>query len=186
MLGAEGYDVGAAEMFRYAAEAEKELERQGLSKLFFEVEQPLVPVLAAMEERGIAVDAAKLDELKIKYEGKLPALAGRRICPQRERRSTSRRPNSWERCSLTASGSNTARKTKTGWSVSEDVLAGLKDEHPVIGLVLEWRHFAKLLGTYVTGMQPLVNRGRIHTEFNQCITATGSFRPSTPICRTSP
>ena len=80
VLGAEGYDVGAAEMFRYAAEAEKELERQGLSKLFFEVEQPLVPVLAAMEERGIAVDAAKLDELKIKYEGKLPALAGRRIC----------------------------------------------------------------------------------------------------------
>ena len=179
VLGAEGYDVGAAEMFRYAAEAEKELERQGLSKLFFEVEQPLVPVLAAMEERGIAVDAAKLDELKTKYEGKLSALADA-VYAAAGTTFNIASPKQLGEVLFDRLGLKHGKKTKTGWSVSEDVLAGLKDEHPVIGLVLEWRHFAKLLGTYVTGMQPLVNRGRIHTEFNQCITATGRLSSANP------
>lgn len=74
VLGGEGYDVGAAEMFRYAEEAEKSLSEQGLDKLFYEVEQPLTVVLAAMEERGICVDTERLAALKVKYEEKLAAL----------------------------------------------------------------------------------------------------------------
>ena len=60
------------------------------------------------------------------------------------------------------------------------MLTNLKGEHPVIGLILDFRHYSKLLSTYVVGLQPLVNRGRIHTEFNQCITATGRLSSTNP------
>ena len=173
VLGAEGYDVGAAEMFRYAAEAEKELEMQGLSKLFFEVEQPLVPVLAAMEERGIAVDAAKLDELKVKYEGKLSALADA-VYAAAGTTFNIASPKQLGEVLFDRIGLKHGKKTKTGWSVSEDVLAGLKDEHPVIGLVLEWRHFAATgrLSSANPNLQNIPVRGEEAKDVKSAFTAS--------------
>lgn len=72
------------------------------------------------------------------------------------------------------------KKNKTGYSVSEDVLSALANAHPIVSKILEYRHFAKLQSTYVTGLQPLVNRGRIHTEYNQCITMTGRLSSTNP------
>ena len=72
------------------------------------------------------------------------------------------------------------KKTKTGYSVSEDVLSTLEKEHPIIPLILEYRHYAKLQSTYVVGLQPLVTRGKIHTEYNQCITMTGRLSSTNP------
>ena len=165
VLGAEGYDIGAAELIRYADEASASLKEQGLEKLFSEIEQPLVPVLAAMEERGIAVDADRLAALKAKYEAKLASLT-EAIYAASGATFNIASPKQLGEVLFDRLGLKHGKKTKTGWSVSEDVLSGLKGEHSVVGLVLEWRHYAKLLGTYVTGMQPLINRGRIHTEFN--------------------
>ena len=179
VLGAEGYDIGAAELIRYADEASASLKEQGLEKLFSEIEQPLVPVLAAMEERGIAVDAERLAALKVKYEAKLASLT-EAIYAASGATFNIASPKQLGEVLFDRLGLKHGKKTKTGWSVSEDVLSGLKGEHPVVGLVLEWRHYAKLLGTYVTGMQPLINRGRIHTEFNQCITATGRLSSVNP------
>ena len=179
VLGAEGYDIGAAELIRYADEASASLKEQGLEKLFSEIEQPLVPVLAAMEERGIAVDAERLAALKVKYEEKLASLT-EAIYAASGATFNIASPKQLGEVLFDRLGLKHGKKTKTGWSVSEDVLSGLKGEHPVVGLVLEWRHYAKLLGTYVTGMQPLINRGRIHTEFNQCITATGRLSSVNP------
>lgn len=179
VLGAEGYDVGAAEMFRYAEEAEKSLYEQGLDKLFYEVEQPLTVVLAAMEERGICVDTERLAALKVKYEEKLADLTSS-IYAAAGMTFNIASPKQLGEVLFDKLGLKHGKKTKTGYSVSEDVLAGLAAAHPVVEQVLEWRHYAKLLGTYVTGMQPLVNRGKIHTEFNQCITATGRLSSANP------
>ena len=179
VLGAEGYDVGAAELFRFAEESARSLEEQGLSNLFREVEQPLVPVLAAMEERGIAADADRLSALKVKYETKLSELTSAIYAATGETFNIAS-PKQLGEVLFGKLGLKHGKKTKTGWSVSEDVLTGLVQDHPAVKLVLEWRHYAKLLGTYVTGMQPLINRGRIHTEFNQCVTATGRLSSTNP------
>lgn len=179
VLGAEGMDVGAAEMMRYARSAEESLAAQGLDRLFYEVEQPLSLVLAAMEERGICVDAERLAALKVKYEGILAELTGK-IYAAAGTTFNIASPKQLGEVLFDKLGLKHGKKTKTGYSVSEDVLTGLAEAHPVVKYVLEWRHYAKLLGTYVTGMQPLVNRGRIHTEFNQCVTATGRLSSMNP------
>lgn len=179
VLGAEGMDVGAAEMLRYARTAGESLAAQGLDKLFYEVEQPLSLVLAAMEERGICVDEDRLAALKVKYENILSELTDK-IYAAAGTTFNIASPKQLGEVLFDKLGLKHGKKTKTGYSVSEDVLTGLAEAHPVVKYVLEWRHYAKLLGTYVTGMQPLVNRGRIHTEFNQCVTATGRLSSMNP------
>lgn len=179
VLGAEGMDVGAAEMLRYARSAEESLAAQGLDKLFYEVEQPLALVLAAMEERGICVDEDRLAALKVKYEGILAELTDK-IYAAAGTTFNIASPKQLGEVLFDKLGLKHGKKTKTGYSVSEDVLTGLAEAHPVVKYVLEWRHYAKLLGTYVTGMQPLVSRGKIHTEFNQCVTATGRLSSMNP------
>lgn len=179
VLGAEGMDVGAAEMLRYARTAGESLAAQGLDKLFYEVEQPLALVLAAMEERGICVDEDRLAALKVKYEGILAELTDK-IYAAAGTTFNIASPKQLGEVLFDKLGLKHGKKTKTGYSVSEDVLTGLAEAHPVVKYVLEWRHYAKLLGTYVTGMQPLVSRGRIHTEFNQCVTATGRLSSMNP------
>ena len=179
VLGAEGMDVGAAEMLRYARTAGESLAAQELDKLFYEVEQPLALVLAAMEERGICVDEDRLAALKVKYENILSELTDK-IYAAAGTTFNIASPKQLGEVLFDKLGLKHGKKTKTGYSVSEDVLTGLAEAHPVVKYVLEWRHYAKLLGTYVTGMQPLVNRGRIHTEFNQCVTATGRLSSMNP------
>lgn len=179
VLGAEGYDVGAAEIFRYATVVADSMKKQNLLDLFVNVEQPLVPVLAAMEQRGVGVDSEVLGKLKVKYENVLNDLSSR-IYEAAGQNFNIASPKQLGEILFDKLGLRHGKKTKTGYSVSEDVLSALADSHPVVGLVLEWRHFSKLLGTYVTGMQPLVNRGRIHTDFNQCITATGRLSSTNP------
>ena len=179
VLGAEGMDVGAAEMLRYARTAGESLAAQGLDKLFYEVEQPLALVLAAMEERGICVDEDRLAALKVKYENILSELTDK-IYAAAGTTFNIASPKQLGEVLFDKLGLKHGKKTKTGYSVSEDVLTGLAEAHPVVKYVLEWRHYAKLLGTYVTGMQPLVNRGKIHTEFNQCVTATGRLSSMNP------
>lgn len=179
VLGAEGMDVGAAEMLRYARTAGESLAAQGLDRLFYEVEQPLSLVLAAMEERGICVDEDRLAALKVKYENILSELTDK-IYAAAGTTFNIASPKQLGEVLFDKLGLKHGKKTKTGYSVSEDVLTGLAEAHPVVKYVLEWRHYAKLLGTYVTGMQPLVSRGKIHTEFNQCVTATGRLSSMNP------
>ena len=136
-------------------------------------------MLAAMEERGICVDEDRLAALKVKYENILSELTDK-IYAAAGTTFNIASPKQLGEVLFDKLGLKHGKKTKTGYSVSEDVLTGLAEAHPVVKYVLEWRHYAKLLGTYVTGMQPLVNRGRIHTEFNQCVTATGRLSSMNP------
>ena len=178
-LGADGYEIGSAEIFDQSKKLEKALEEKGLSKLFYEVEQPLAVVLKKMEERGFAVDSDELQKLNEKYTNLVDDLV-KKIHEAVGFEFNVASPKQLGEVLFERLGLKHGKKTKTGYSVGEEVLSGLRNDHPVIDLILEYRHYSKLLSTYVVGLQPLVNRGRIHTEFNQCITATGRLSSANP------
>ncbi|MBR2955576.1 MAG: DNA polymerase I [Clostridia bacterium] len=178
-LGGDGYEVGSAELFDVSRKLQKSLVDMGLDKLFYEVEQPLAVVLKKMEQRGFAVDVNELDALKDKY-GTLVSDLTAKIYDSVGFEFNVASPKQLGEVLFERLGLRHGKKTKTGYSVGEDVLQNLVGEHPVIALILEYRHYAKLLSTYVVGLQPLVNRGRIHTEFNQCITQTGRLSSTNP------
>ena len=178
-LGADGYEIGSAEIFDQSKKLEKALEEKGLSKLFYDVEQPLAVVLKKMEERGFAVDSDELQKLNEKYTNLVDDLV-KKIHEAVGFEFNVASPKQLGEVLFERLGLKHGKKTKTGYSVGEEVLSGLRNDHPVIDLILEYRHYSKLLSTYVVGLQPLVNRGRIHTEFNQCITATGRLSSANP------
>ena len=179
VLGADGYEIGAAELYAESGKLQEQLTKQGLNSLFCDVEQPLCVVLCKMEERGVCVSVDALKVLEGKYgeiierlTQEIYALAGEtfNIASNKQLGDVL-----FEKLALPH-----GKKNKTGYSVSEDVLGGLVNAHPIVSKILEYRHFAKLQSTYVTGLQPLVNRGRIHTEYNQCITMTGRLSSANP------
>ena len=178
-LGGDGYEIGSAELFDQSKKLEKALKEKGLEKLFYEVEQPLAVVLKNMEERGFAVDSDALQNLKEKYTNIVNDLVTR-IHQMVGFEFNVASPKQIGEVLFERLGLKHGKKTKTGYSVGEEVLSSLRNEHPVIDLILEFRRYSKLLSTYIVGLQPLVNRGRIHTEFNQCITQTGRLSSTNP------
>lgn len=161
---------------------EPELEEHALLPLFDDLEMPLVPVLARMEERGIRVDTEVLHEMSTKLRGELTLieqeiykLAGMEF----NLNSTPQlREVLFDRLELPV-----LKKTKTGPSTDASVLEELAaDGHEVPRLMLEYRELEKLRNTYVDALPRLVHRttGRIHTSFNQTVAATGRLSSSDP------
>lgn len=179
VLGADGYEIGAVELLVESENLRTQLAQQGLNKLFFDVEQPLCVVLRNMEERGVRVSTDVLKALEAKYGAIIQRLTDEIFAITGEPFNIAS-PKQLGEVLFDKLGLPHGKKTKTGYSVSEDVLSNLADKHPIVNLVLEYRHYAKLQSTYVVGLQPLVNRGRIHTEFNQCITQTGRLSSTNP------
>lgn len=179
VLGADGYGTGAAELFAESENLREQLTKQGLNHLFFDVEQPLCVVLRNMEERGVCVSADVLKVLESKY-GQLIESLTKEIYALAGETFNIASPKQLGDVLFDKLGLPHGKKTKTGYSVSEDVLSNLASKHPIVNAVLEYRHYAKLQSTYVVGLQPLVNRGKIHTEFNQCITQTGRLSSTNP------
>ena len=162
---------------------EKEIKKEGLEELFYNIEMPLVPVLAYMERNGARIDTAALKETS--------TLFGKRLNDIEE-----------EIYSLAGEPFNIAsprqvgdilfgklkivdkpKKTKTGQYVtSEDVLAQLQNRHPIVKKILQHRGLKKLLSTYIDALPSLVNprSGKIHTSYNQTVTATGRLSSSNP------
>ncbi len=179
VLGADGYETGAAELFAESENLREQLTQQGLNRLFFDVEQPLCVVLRNMEERGVCVSADVLKVLEGKY-GQLIESLTKEIYALAGETFNIASPKQLGDILFDKLGLPHGKKTKTGYSVSEDVLSNLASKHPIVNAVLEYRHYAKLQSTYVVGLQPLINRGRIRTEFNQCITQTGRLSSTNP------
>jgi DNA polymerase I len=160
-----------------------QLKEQGMDKLFQEIEMPLITVLAGMEDNGICVDKkflanlSKEMEKRIKeLEKKIYKLAGKEF----NIKSTQQlRDILFE--TLEISSFNIG-KNKTGFSTAADELDKLKDAHPIIRLIQEYRELAKLTSTYVDALPELINNntGRLHTSFNQTITATGRLSSTEP------
>ncbi|MEG1188115.1 MAG: DNA polymerase I [Bacteroidales bacterium] len=162
---------------------EKELQKEGFEHLFYEIEMPLVKVLAEIEMAGVKIDKAALKETSVILTKKMQEI---------EQQVFEAAGMEFNVGSPKAVGEvlfdhlkldEKAKKTKTGqYSTSEDVLEKLTDKHPVVGLILEHRGLKKLLSTYVDSLPTLIDKhtGKIHTSFNQAVTATGRLSSSNP------
>jgi DNA polymerase-1 len=159
------------------------LHAQGMENLFYEVEMPLVGVLADMERRGVRLDVAALAEMSRELESRLVsleqeiyALAGG---PFNIASPPQLREVLFDRLGLPRKG---VKRGKTGLSTDIDVLTRLAAAHPLPAKILEYRGVAKLKSTYVDALPRAVNpkTGRLHTSFNQTVAATGRLSSSDP------
>ena len=162
---------------------EEELKREGLWSLFADIEMPLMPVLAEMEEAGVMIDTEGLKETSrlftqqmLNLEKEIHALAGTDF-------NISSPKQVGEVLFDTLKLDSKAKKTKKGQYVtSEEVLEALRRKHPIVGKILDYRGLKKLLSTYIDALPQLINpaTGHIHTSFNQTVTATGRLSSSNP------
>jgi DNA polymerase-1 len=160
---------------------EPELKKEGLWKLFAEVEMPLLPVLLRMETNGVALDTAKLREMSWSMSERMTKLENE-IYKNVGHTFNINSPQQlgvvlYDELKLTK-----PKRTKTGYSTDASVLEALKGVHPVIELLLEYRQLGKLKSTYIDALPALIDpqTGRVHTNFNQTGTTTGRLSSSDP------
>ena len=160
---------------------EAELRQQGLWQLFTEVEMALVPVLVAMEEAGILLDTGLLREMSLDLGRQLLRLE-QEIYGSVGHEFNINSPQQLGKVLFEDLKLPQSRRTKTGYSTEAAIMEALRDAHPVIKLILEYRQLSKLKSTYVDALPALINRktGRVHTTFNQTGTATGRLSSSDP------
>ena len=162
-----------------------QLEELGpqLPALLDHVELPLEPVLALMEATGIRIDTGYLGELSQELAQTLERLEGEaKAAAGTEFNLASPKQLGALLFDTLGLDRKKSRKTKTGWSTDATVLEKLEDAHPVVPLVLEHRTLSKLKSTYVDALPALMEpeTGRVHTDFNQAVTATGRLSSSNP------
>lgn len=154
-----------------------------LLKLLHEIEQPLEPVLAEMEFRGIRIDTDYLKTLSQQLESQLAKIEQEayQVAGTEFNLDSPKQLSRLLFETLNLSKRKT-RKTKTGYSTDAKVLDKLKGDHPIVDCILEHRTLAKLKSTYVDALPELVHpqSHRVHTDFNQAITATGRLSSSNP------
>ena len=160
------------------------LEREGLQKLYFEIEEPMIDVLADMEYAGVCVDTALLKEYSVELNERLAEL-------ERQVRDEAGEPtlniNSTRQlgevlfAKMRIAEKPKMTKTKQ-FCTDEEYLQSFSHKHRIVDLILEYRGVKKLLSTYVEALPQLVNpvTGRIHTSFNQAVTATGRLSSANP------
>lgn len=187
-------DVPVAQVAEYAAEDADVtlklknyfapyLEKEGLESLFYDIEMPLIYVLAEMEYTGVTVDTVALkqssEELTAtlkKLEKEIYELAGKKFNINSARQVG-------EILFVHLKLEEKAKKTRTGsYSTSEDILEKMRSKHPVVGKLLEYRGLKKLLSTYIDALPELINpkTGKIHTSYNQAVTSTGRLSSTNP------
>jgi DNA polymerase-1 len=166
---------------RAVAPLAAELDAGALSKLFRDVEMPLVPILAAMEWEGVRIDVPLLEGLSVRYAERLASLE-REIHEIAGHPFQIASPVQVRKVLFEEQRLPIVKRTKTGPSTDAEVLEELAALHPLPAKLLEHRQYAKLKSTYVDALPKLVDpdTGRIHTSFNQTVTATGRLSSSDP------
>src|SRR5438045_5917534 len=167
--------------FRLVEPIKSELRRHSLMNLYNSIELPLLPVLLKMEMYGVALDAAFLAELESTLAEQIGVLeheiydtVGHHFNINSTKQlgdilfGELKLPSGW--------------KTKTGYSVSADVIESLRGKHPMVDYLLEYRQLTKLKSTYVDGLLALIDpvTGRVHTSFNQTVASSGRISSSNP------
>jgi DNA polymerase-1 len=187
-------DVPLQEISQYAAEdaditlqlKEKltpELKEKHLEKLFYEVETPLVQVLAQMERNGVSIDVETLQESSASLEAEIKILE-QEIYKKAGREFNIASPKQlgevlFDELKIIKN----PKKTKTGqYATGEEILSKLAEEHEIVADILEIRELQKLKSTYVDALPALISPidGKIHTSFNQAVTATGRLSSTNP------
>ena len=187
-------DVDIEKVKEYAAEdaditlqlkqkLEPRLKPKNVDKLFYDLEMPLMPVLAEIEQEGVKIDTNSLKEISNvlevdvkQIEEKIYQLAGEQfnIASPKQLGLIL-----FEKLQLDPK----AKKTATGqYATGEDVLSRLADKHEIVGNILDYRELQKLKSTYIDALPLLISKydGRVHTSFNQAVTATGRLSSTNP------
>ena len=153
-----------------------------LWNLYSEVELPLVPVLREMEAAGVRIDVAKLRQAEIALTEELNALEQRIYALAGEPFNINSPRQVGELLFEKLQLDEKAKKSKTGqYSTSEEVLVALKEKHEIVGLILDYRELKKLISTYIATLPSYIAAdGKIHTTYNQTVTATGRLSSSNP------
>lgn len=187
-------DLAPEEVYRYACEdadvtlklkkvLEKELKKNDAEALFYEIEMPLVPVLVTIERNGVLLDTEALKASSAHFSAQLENIEKEIYALAGETFNIASPKQVGEVLFDKLKIVEKAKKTKTGQYVtSEEVLESLRHKHPVVEKILEHRGLKKLLGTYIDALPQLINprTGRVHTSFNQTVTATGRLSSSNP------
>lgn len=161
----------------------KELEENGLMRVFSEIEMPLMPVLMRMERHGVRLDTDALAQTGEQFRRRLVELEDEiyRLAGHSFMLTSPRQVGEVLFGELQLS--EKARKTKSGqYQTGEEVLEALRHKHPIVGKILAHRALKKLLSTYIDALPKLINpvTGHLHTSFNQAVTATGRLSSSNP------
>ena len=162
---------------------EPKLKETGTEDLFWNIEMPLVPVLADMERQGVRIDTAALRETSVIFTERMNLLEQHIYAKAGETFNISSPKQVGEVLFGKLNIMEKPKRTKTGQYVTnEEVLQSLRTKHPIVADILDYRGLKKLLGTYVDALPKLINKrtGHIHTSFNQALTATGRLSSSDP------
>jgi len=161
----------------------KKLEENNLNQLFYDIEMPLMLVLAEMEHTGVRIDKASLQQASISLSSQVKTVEDEiyKMAGFEFNISSPKQVGEviFDRLKIIEKG----KKTKTGqYSTSESTLESLAGKHPIIDKILEYRGLKKLLTTYIDALPALINpkTGKVHTSFNQTVTATGRLSSSSP------
>ena len=159
------------------------LKENGVEKLFYEIEMPLVPVLSRMEANGVKIDTENLQQISEEFGKEIRKIEeqiyGAAGTPFNIASPKQLGEILFEKLKI----DEKAKKTKTGqYATGEDVLQKLSHKHPIIQMILDYRSFTKLKSTYLDALPALVNTkdGLIHTSYNQAVTATGRLSSNNP------
>ena len=187
-------DLTPSEVYEYAAEdadvtlklkrvLEPKLKEVGADRLFYEIEMPLVPVLASMERNGVRIDTDSLAETSKAFTQRMHDIEHQIYELAGEVFNISSPKQVGDILFSKLKIVEKPKKTKTGQFVtSEEILQALKGKHEIVGKILDYRGLRKLLSTYIDTLPLLINpkTQHIHTSFNQTVTATGRLSSSDP------
>ncbi len=174
-----GYDALGAAIYSLALTLKEQLAKNGVDKLYYDIELPLSDLLYRMETEGVKVDVELLDKMSAELHAQLDALT-EEIYQLAGETFNINSTMQLQKVLFEKLGLPRGKKTQRGYSTGNDVLEKLADKHPIVPKILAFRQTSKLLGTYLDGLKPLVRRGLVHTTFNQTLTATGRLSSSDP------
>jgi DNA polymerase-1 len=159
----------------------KDMKTQGIERLMDEVEMPLIEVLAAMEQTGVLLDKKRLADIGEGFEQRIETLQAE-IFDLAGHEFTIGSPQQLAEVFFDELGLTKKRRGKTGFSTDARVLSQIRDEHPIVAKVEQWRELTKLKSTYLDALPELIDpdTGRLHTTFNQTATATGRLSSTNP------
>jgi DNA polymerase-1 len=160
---------------------EAEMRNLGVDYLFHEIELPLAGVLADMESEGVAIDVPYLKDMQDELGAQLAAIESEveQVAGQKFNLNA---PQQLAKVLFEDLRLPVGKRTRTGYSTDADTLEALRDKHPIVPLILDYRQLSKLKSTYIDALPQLVDplSGRVHTSFGQASTATGRLSSSNP------
>lgn len=175
-----GFDICTA-VLNLVEVQQQRIKDEQLDDVFYSVELPLIEVMASMEYEGFKVDRGTLMDFGRELSQKIDEISAR-VFDMAGETFNLNSPFQLGDILFEKLGLPAGKKTKRGYSTSADILERIKDKHPIVPAVLEYRTLSKLKSTYIDGLIPLINEndGKVHAHFNQTVTTTGRISCTEP------